>query len=108
VSRRAGASGALLALALLAGCGEREALPLAEQGRKTYQANCIACHNPDPTRDGTLGPALKCSPPELVESRVLRAEYPPGYKPKRDSKLMPAQPFLRREIPGLAAFLACP
>ena len=107
MSRRAGASGALLALALLA-CGEREALPLAEQGSKTYQANCIACHNPDPTREGSLGPALKCSPQELVESRVLRAEYPPGYKPKRESKLMPAQPFLRREIPGLAAFLACP
>jgi mono/diheme cytochrome c family protein len=100
--------GLALALLVLVGCGQAESLPLAEQGRKLYQANCIACHNPDPAREGPLGPAIACTSAELLEARVLRAEYPPGYKPKRDSKLMPAQPFLRRDLPGLAAFLACP
>jgi len=76
------------------------------QGRKAYAANCTACHNPDPTREGTVGPALAGSSLELVRARVLKAEYPPGYTPKRDSHLMPAQPFLAAEVPALAAYLS--
>ena len=76
-----------------------------ERGRRAYVANCIACHNPDPTREGTLGPAIAGSPLALVEARVLRAEYPPGYTPKRSSALMPAQPFLKADVPALAAYL---
>ena len=74
-------------------------------GRAAYQANCIACHNPDPTKVGSVGPAIAGSPPELVRARVLRAEYPPGYTPQRDTHLMPAQPFLASEVDGLAAYL---
>jgi mono/diheme cytochrome c family protein len=76
-----------------------------ELGRRAYAANCIACHNPDPTQEGSVGPALAGSAPELVRLRVLRAEYPPGYTPKRDTHLMPAQPFLASEVPNLAAYL---
>ena len=42
---------------------------------------------------------------ELVEGRVLRGEYPAGYKPKRDTKLMPPRTDLAAEIPALHAFL---
>jgi mono/diheme cytochrome c family protein len=95
---------ATVALACLA-CG-----PVAEQspvelGRRAYLANCIACHNQDPGRDGTIGPAIAGSSAALVEARVLRAQYPPGYTPKRDSHLMPAQPFLKKDVPDLAAYL---
>jgi mono/diheme cytochrome c family protein len=76
-----------------------------EAGRRAYVANCTACHNQDPTRDGTMGPAIAGASRELIEARVLRAEYPPGYTPKRESALMPAQPFLKAEIPALAAYL---
>ena len=76
-----------------------------ELGRRAYVANCTACHNPDPAKDGTLGPALAGSSLALVEARVLRAEYPPGYTPKRPSQLMPAQPYLKSEVPNLAAYL---
>ena len=76
-----------------------------EAGRKAYVANCTACPNPDPAREGTMGPAIAGSSLALVEARVLRAEYPPGYTPKRDSHLMPAQPFLKPEVPALAAYL---
>ena len=76
-----------------------------ERGRRAYAANCTACHNPDPTRDGTIGPAIAGSSLELVRARVLKAEYPPGYVPKRDSHLMPAQPFLASDVPDLAAYL---
>lgn len=76
-----------------------------ERGRAIYVTNCVACHNNDPAKDGPIGPAIKGSPPELVESRVLRTEYPPGYKPKRNTKVMPTFPFLKSEVPYLAAYL---
>jgi len=76
-----------------------------ERGRAVYVANCIACHNNDPSKDGPLGPALKGSPKELVQFRVLRTEYPPGYTPKRNTKIMPTFPFLKDEIPYLATYL---
>ena len=68
-------------------------------------ANCIACHNNDPSKDGPIGPAIKGSPTELLEARVLRNGYPPDYKPKRLTKLMPQFPFLKEEIPYLVAYL---
>src|SRR5438093_10798151 len=76
-----------------------------KRGRAVYVANCIACHNNDPSKDGPIGPALKGSPKELVQFRVLRTEYPPGYTPKRNTKIMPTFPFLKDEIPYLATYL---
>jgi mono/diheme cytochrome c family protein len=92
--------------ALCAACQPSTGESAVELGRRTYVANCTACHNPDPTKEGTLGPALAGSSLALVEARVLRAEYPPGYTPKRPSQLMPAQPYLKSEVPNLAAYLA--
>jgi len=76
-----------------------------KRGRAVYVANCVACHNSDPSKDGPIGPALKGSPPELIEFRVLRTQYPPGYKPKRNTQVMPTFPFLKTEIPYLAVYL---
>jgi mono/diheme cytochrome c family protein len=76
-----------------------------ERGRAVYVANCVACHNPDPSKDGPIGPANKGSSQELIEARVLRGAYPPNYKPKRNTKVMPQFPFLKSEIPYLAVFL---
>lgn len=96
-------SGSLVALCLA--CQPSSDETPVERGRRAYMANCTACHNQDPTKEGTLGPAIAGSSRALVEARVLRAEYPPGYTPKRDSSLMPAQPFLKKEVPDLAAYL---
>ena len=93
-----------VAAVLLACKSAADATP-AELGKRAYVANCIACHNPDPAKDGTIGPALAGSSLALVEARIMRAEYPPGYTPKRDSHLMPAQPFLKNDVPALAAYL---
>lgn len=75
------------------------------RGRAVYIANCVACHNNDPAKDGPIGPAIKGSPRELLEARVLSISYPPDYKPKRPTKVMPQFPFLKSEIPALAAYL---
>src|ERR1043166_5935413 len=76
-----------------------------ERGRALYAANCVSCHNADPSKDGPIGPAIKGSSKELLEGRVLRTEYPPNYKPKRNTKIMPQFPFLKTEIPYLAIYL---
>ena len=97
------------ALVLFAGslaCQPSTETTPVELGKRAYVANCIACHNMDPAVEGTLGPAVAGSSLALIEARVMRAEYPPGYTPKRDSHLMPAQPFLKSEVPNLAAYLA--
>ncbi|MFI5315059.1 MAG: c-type cytochrome [Myxococcota bacterium] len=95
---------AVAALAAVAACKPGGSDPV-ELGRKAFAANCTACHNPDPTKEGSVGPAIAGSSLELVRARVLRAEYPPGYTPKRDTHLMPAQPFLAGDVENLAAYL---
>jgi len=77
----------------------------AERGRRVYSVTCTTCHNPDPSKPGAIGPAIRGSSRALIEARVLRAGYPPGYEPQRKSKLMPAMPHLAGSIDDLAAFL---
>jgi mono/diheme cytochrome c family protein len=78
---------------------------LAASGRGVYNANCIACHAMDPRQDGALGPAVAGSSRELLEARVLRAEYPAGYAPKRETRVMVPLPHLESKLPELAAYL---
>ena len=68
-------------------------------------ANCVPCHNNDPAKDGPIGPAIKGSPKELLQARVLRNGYPANYTPKRPTKVMPQFPYLESEISYLAAYL---
>jgi len=77
-----------------------------QRGRSAYVSACTACHASDPTRDGSLGPAVAGSSRELLEAKVLRNEYPPGYTPKRDSSAMPAYPHVEGDIGALHAYLS--
>ncbi len=99
----------MLALALAAaGCSSEESIQLSEaaqRGRGTYMNVCVACHHADPARDGTLGPNLVGTTRELLEWRVVRGEYPPGYTPKREGAAMPAFPHLADKIDDLHAFI---
>jgi mono/diheme cytochrome c family protein len=100
-----------VSVSIITGCSKKSDAPSEpvsdqERGRAVYVANCVACHNNDPSKDGPIGPAIKGSPKELIEARVLRSSYPPNYKPKRQTKIMPQFPFLEPEIPYLAAYLA--
>jgi len=65
----------------------------------------VSCHGPEPGRDGPLGPAVKGASRELLEARVLRGTYPPGYTPKRPTRVMPPLPALAADIPALADYL---
>ena len=95
---------AVLAGTLLVGACAEDGTP-AEKGRQVYLAYCTSCHGSDPARDGPVGPAVKGASRELLEARILRGTYPPGYTPKRNSLVMQPMPNLVADIPDLAAFL---
>jgi len=78
---------------------------LVDKGRQVYQSNCTACHNMNPAKKGSLGPAVSGSSEALLEARVVHGNYPPGYTPKADTHLMVALPYLKKDIKALAAYL---
>jgi hypothetical protein len=88
------------------GSPEGSRSPLAAQGERVYQNVCIACHHGDPNQDGSLGPAVAGASAELLEFRLVRGGYPPGYTPKRPGETMPRFEYLADQIPALAAYLA--
>jgi mono/diheme cytochrome c family protein len=76
------------------------------KGEGVYKINCAACHNPtDSSKDGPIGPAIKGASRELLVARVMSGNYPPGYTPKRETKLMPPMVHLKDEIDNLTEFL---
>jgi mono/diheme cytochrome c family protein len=105
---------ALLAAAaaeLLSACNRKDAAPAdpaLAKGKALYFTHCIACHNANPAVDGTLGPAVKGSGLDLLEARVLEGTYPPGYAPKRDTKIMRKLPLTKEDVAKLHAFLSAP
>jgi mono/diheme cytochrome c family protein len=97
---------ALLALAVaLGGCSDSGLSPVAERGRQTYLAHCVACHNTDPSQPGPVGPPIKGSSRELLEAKVVSGTYPPGYTPKRPTTVMVPIPAVAPEIASLAEYL---
>jgi mono/diheme cytochrome c family protein len=97
---------ALLLAVPAAGCsGQGTLSPEAERGRQAYVAHCTSCHSVDPAQNGPLGPVVKGSSRELLEARVLRGVYPPGYTPKRPSAVMQPMPHVAGSLDDLAAYL---
>ena len=89
----------------LAGCSEGGLSPAAERGRAAYLSNCVACHNPDPSQPGPVGPPVKGSSRALLDAKVLNGAYPPGYTPKRPTKVMVPLPAVAPDIAALAEYL---
>lgn len=96
---------AAVAALALTGCEQAKLNPEAERGRTVYNSQCTACHNFDPAQPGAVGPEIKGSSRALVEAKVLKGTYPPGYKPKRPTSVMPPQPQVAGDVPALAAYL---
>jgi mono/diheme cytochrome c family protein len=99
-----------LPLALTVACSGGEAsdpqATLAKRGQQVYAINCTTCHALDPGEAGPVGPAVAGSPLALLEAKVLRNEYPPGYVPQRDTKAMIPLAHLGPDLPALAAYLS--
>jgi len=96
---------AVLAGGVLAGCSPEPLTPLGQKGRQVYLGQCVSCHNSDPAKSGAVGPAIKGASEALLEARMLRGTYPPGYEPKRPTKVMQAMPQLAGDLPALAEYL---
>jgi mono/diheme cytochrome c family protein len=107
----AGAFSVACVLQLMTACNKKQAAggdTEADAGRGIYLAHCIACHNVNPALDGSLGPALKGSSLELLQARVMRGEYPPGYTPKRTTKIMVRLPLMEEDVAKIHKFLNAP
>jgi hypothetical protein len=78
---------------------------LIQQGKSVYMSKCIACHNIDPRKNGVTGPMINGASLELITYRVLKGTYPPGYVPKRKTKLMRPLPYLKDQLEVLHLFL---
>ncbi|MBE8400252.1 c-type cytochrome [Leptospira borgpetersenii] len=94
---------------VFATCKEEENLSPEQksisQGKGLYLANCSACHNQNPAVDGTVGPAIQGSNFELLKARIVEGTYPPGYTPKRKSRIMTKLPLTDVQIRNIEAFL---
>lgn len=92
----------------LSGCNRKETSgnPQAAKGKVLFASHCIACHNMNPSLDGTLGPAVKGSSLDLLKARVIHGTYPPGYTPKRATKIMVRLPLTEADVEAIHAFLS--
>ncbi len=99
---------ALFATALMACADESKESgdPAVARGEKVYRNVCVVCHSANPNQSGPLGPEVADASRAVLEAKLLRGEYPPGYTPKRNTQQMPKFEFLEPNIGDLAAFLA--
>ena len=104
---RAAKLGWIAFASLACGSSEQEAGldAAAARGRTVYENVCTACHHRDPHQAGALGPELAGASLELIEAKVLRNEYPPGYAPKRPGASMPKYEYLAPNLADIAAYL---
>ncbi|MBI2217251.1 MAG: cytochrome c [Candidatus Rokubacteria bacterium] len=95
----------LILVAALAGCGDSGLSPEAQRGKNVYLSQCTSCHAADPSQPGAVGPEVKGASRQLLEAKVLKGTYPPGYTPKRRTSAMLPQPQVAGDIPALAEYL---
>lgn len=79
----------------------------SDVGEQVYRVNCFVCHGVDPANDGPLGPSIEGSSRELLQIRLQKGgtHYPPGYKPKRTTAVMPPMAYLLPQLDDLLAYL---
>ena len=76
-----------------------------EKGRTVYFANCVSCHNNNPKKPGSIGPAVYGVSIDVLTQKLVSGKYPENYIPKRKSKIMPLMPHLNSKISNLYAFI---
>ncbi len=100
-------SGALALGAIVIACSEDggENAARLKRGKVVYDTNCSACHAREPAEPGPVGPPIAASSMELLEAKVLRNEYPPGYTPQRETQVMIPLAHLEKDLAAIYAFL---
>lgn len=76
-----------------------------ERGKAVYMSTCIACHNRDPNKKGSIGPELVGTPLEVMMLKVPKGEYPKDYTPKRKTKIMQKWPQFAKDVPAIHAWI---
>ena len=76
-----------------------------KKGRKVYFVHCASCHNHNPKKPGSIGPAVYGVSIDVLTQKIVSGKYPENYRPKRTSKIMPSMPHLNKEISNLHAFI---
>ena len=51
------------------------------------------------------GPSVQGASRALLEAKVVHGSYPPGYAPKRPTRVMPPMPHLTPDLAALAEHL---
>ena len=72
-------------------------------GKDLFELHCISCHGERGM--GAFGPNIQDSGEELIELKTQQGKYPKGYKPKRDTDIMPIIQLSKDEIRALEKFL---
>jgi mono/diheme cytochrome c family protein len=75
----------------------------SKTGEVIYKANCAICHGA--SGEGKVGPDIRYSSLELLNLKVVEGRYPEGYKPQRDTKVMPRFPHLYPKLPDVLEYL---
>lgn len=75
----------------------------SKTGEVVYKANCAVCHGA--SGEGKVGPDIRYSSLELLNLKVTEGRYPEGYKPQRDTHVMPRFPHLYPKLPDVLEYL---
>jgi mono/diheme cytochrome c family protein len=77
-----------------------------ERGKAIYTTKCISCHNANPDKKGSIGPAIDDSTATLIILKTQYKKYPKGYKPKRKTNIMPKIPLSDKQLYYLYEYIS--
>ena len=93
-------------LFFLSSCSDDKEYPESYlRGKRIYQANCVKCHNNNPSKIGVLAPNIARSSLETIESMILHGKPPEGEIPIWDHLTMDPLPHLIDEAPFLFEYI---
>jgi mono/diheme cytochrome c family protein len=76
-----------------------------KDSKSLFISKCVMCHNVNPTKPGSIGPAISGSSLELIKLKTQKRQYPKGYVPKRKTKVMPIVKLTEQEIKLIHSYL---